>query len=536
MNGRVRRTFHSLVLVGSIFYFLFPLSAVIHSHSLLHHLTSMKIPPKSLYYPKDPESSYPPTWSDGKAKNNGLKDPESGTEQEEDKLSQYDIENTLEKSDYEDRKWLLFQLVLCNPIFLEEVMLGFPMSLVVDDDVIKGKLADGNDVVGDDSSGNIEVERLSENEQLGRICVLGDIPQEEDLSLEMTDLSLKAEDEVREVIEGKREARKDKEETKAITEKEKERDRLAEKDSKKAELLPIFVPESEWLLIYCQIDAIPSSTRDTFLLNLFLISPTHSSILESFCSSLESGRVTHEWYETYPDEIEWKDRFNEVNEGRRVLAKAGMEVDYGSVMYWEELGEGREGVWDVALSEIGGWLMRDLPCPSGPDGGKSPEVNDSIGRQIDMKAYQEGGSKGDEPDYHCIPEAEIAQDHIKMMAFIIQTKTLSLVRQITRPDSASNSWPDRYRYKALTINGMVKLSVFLTRSPLPLRELLHDEIRSISAEIVILFDELEGAECEWVRVDDDLAWDLECVQRGLDDVGYGFLWEGVMTTWYRKSV
>jgi len=41
-------------------------------------------------------------------------------------------------------------------------------------------------------------------------------------------------------------------------------------------------------------------------------------------------------------------------------------------------------------------------------------------------------------------------------------------------------------------------------------------------------DELEGAECEWVRVDDDLASDLECVQRGLDDVGYGYLWEGVM--------
>jgi hypothetical protein len=81
---------------------------------------------------------------------------------------------------------------------------------------------------------------------------------------------------------------------------------------------------------------------------------------------------------------------------------------------------------------------------------------------------------------------------------------------------------------------MVKLSVYLTRSPLPLRKLLHDEIRSISAEIVVLFNELEGAECEWVRVDDDLAWDLECVQRGLDDVGYGYLWEGVMTTWYEK--
>jgi hypothetical protein len=503
----------------------------------------MKIPPKSLYYPKDPESSYPPTWSDGKAKNNGLKDPESGTEQEEDKLSPYDIENTLEKSDYEDRKWLLFQLVLCNPIFLEEVMLGFPMSLVVDDDVIKGKLADGNDVVGDDSSGNIEVERLSENEQLGRICVLGDIPQEEDLSLEMTDLSLKAEDEVREVIEGKREARKDKEETKAITEKEKERDRLAEKDSKKAELLPIFVPESEWLLIYCQIDAIPSSTRDTFLLNLFLMSPTHSSILRTFHSSLESGRISHEEYETYPDEIEWKDRFNEVNERRRVIAKTGMGV-YGGVQCWEELGEGREGVWDVAFCEIGGWLMRDLPGPNEPDGDKSPEVDDSCSNQTGMKLQerndqgneyaQERGSKEDNIENHHTSQRCIAKNYIKMTAFIIQTKILSLVRQITRPDSASDSLPGQYQYKSLTINDMVELSVLLTRSPLPLRKLLHNEIRAISAEIVILFDELEGAEREWVRVDDELAWDLECVQRGLDDVWYGYLWEGVMTSWYEK--
>jgi hypothetical protein len=404
----------------------------------------------------------------------------------------YPHENTLEKLDYEDRKWLLFQLVLSNPIFLEEVMLGFPMSLVGDEDVVhRDHSGDGDEAIAfhkvqTQSSGTIEVEKLRCEEECEGVDKSGDIvDKQEALSFEMTHLSLGGSDEDKTSGEKGDLSRVNKKEGKQKQDDGKISDRLAEKNSKKSELLPILVPESEWLLIYCQIDAIPSSTRDTFLLSLFLMSPTHSSILRTFYSSLESGRLKHEEYETYPDEIEWKDRFNEVNEGRRVLAKAGMGV-YGGVQCWEELGEGREGIWDVALSEIGGWLMRDLPCPSGPDGGKSPEVNDSIGRQIDMKAYQEGGSKGDEPDYHCIPEAEIAQDHIKMMAFIIQTKTLSLVRQITRPDSASNSWPGRYRYKALTINGMVKLSVFLTRSPLPLRELLHDEIRSISAEIVIL--------------------------------------------------
>jgi hypothetical protein len=524
-------------------------SPVTRYHSLLHHSAGMKIPPKSLYYPQDPESSRSPTRPDETERNHDSEETYSEREEKEENgsISIHDIEDTLKKLDFEDRKWLLFQLVLCNPTFLEEVMLGFPMSLVGDDGSVGDQLADGNDVVRDDSRAEVEREGLSTIEECEVVCESGGghVDKESNSLCEMTNLSLGTRGGFVGMIEGERKSRKDKKKEKGITEEEKERHRLAEKVFKKAELPAILIPESEWLLTYCQIDAIPSSTRDTFLLNLFLMSPTHSSMLESFYSSLESGRMNHEEYETYPDEIEWKDRFNEANEGRRVLAKAGMEVDYGSVMYWEESGEGREGVWDVALCEIGGWVMRDLPGPAESERGKSPEVDDGDGKPADMKAYREGsdkwneytqgrGSKGDALEYHNTFQSRIAGDHIKMMGFIIQTKTLSLVRQITRPDSSSDSWPGRYRYKALTISDMVKLSVYLTRSPLPLRKLLHDEIRSISAEIVVLFNELEGAECEWVRVDDDLAWDLGCVQRGLDDVGYGYLWEGVMTAWYEK--
>jgi hypothetical protein len=430
----------------------------------------MKIPPKSLYTTKDDSN------------------PGSGNELEEEPVTPYDIENTFEKLDYEDRKWLLFQLVLCNPIFLEEVMLGFPMSLVGDDDVVnRSHSGDGNEAIGfhkiqTQSSGTIEDERLRYEEECEGSDISGDIPgKEDDPLLELTDLSLGVNEEERKSTEKVRLSGGDKEEGKQKQDDGNESARLADKD-KKAELLPILVPESEWLLTYCQIDAIPSSTRDTFLLNLFLMSPAHSSILQSFSSSLESGRLKHEEYDTYPDEIEWKDRFNEVNEGRRVLAKAGMEVDCGSVGYWEELGEGREGVWDVALCEIGGWLMRDLPGPAESDGGKSPEVDDGIGKQTDMRAdpegsdkwdeyFQERGSQVDEPEWHHTPESRIAQDNIKMMGFIIQTKTLSLVRQLTRPDSASDYLPGQYQYKAITINDMVKLSVLLTRSPLPLRKL-----------------------------------------------------------------
>jgi hypothetical protein len=409
----------------------------------------MKIPPKSLCTPKDPKSSVP-TQAD-EIKENSKEVDNSDQEQEKNEtLSLHDVENTLEELDFEDRKWLLFQLVLSNPIFLEEVILGFPMSLVGNDEVgIIDQLED-KDVNGIDEGTSESGETAVSAKENNSLC-------------EMTNLSLRAKRDVGALMKENRNSGKEKDEAKEITvkEKEKERDQLAERNSKKAELLPILVHESEWLLTYCQIDAIPSSTRDTFLLNLFLMSPTHSSMLESFYSFLESGRMNHEEYETYPDEIEWKDRFNEANEGRRVLAKAGMEVDYGSVMYWEESGEGREGVWDVALCEIGGWVMRDLPGPAESERGKSPEVDDGDGKPADMKAYREGsdkwneytqgrGSKGDALEYHNTFQSRIAGDHIKMMGFIIQTKTLSLVRQITRPDSSSDSWPGRYRYKALT--------------------------------------------------------------------------------------
>ena len=507
----------------------------------------MKIPPKSLYIPKHPEPLQPTTPTDEiEEKIEEVED----TKQEQDKDEEsplYDTENTLEQLDYEDRKWLLFQLVLSNPISLEEVMLGFPMSLVAHDAVDDRQSEDDDGAVG--GAKEVEREGLSTIEESEDTCDSGDLIDNVSNPLSaMVDLSLEPRGEDM-LIEAKNTSMEEKRELKEPTEREKEPEavRPARDLPRQRELLPILVPESEWLLTYCQIDAIPSSTRDTFLLNLFLMSPTHSSILESFHSSLEAGRVNYEEYQTYPDEIEWKDRFNEANEGRRVLARAGMGVDYGSVMYWEELGEGREGVWDVALREIGGWLMRDLPCPNEPDKGKWPEVVDIIGKPTDMKAYQqerdkkdeyaqERGSKGDEYGCYHISQSRIAEDHIKMMAFVIQTKTLSLIRQITRPDSGSNFWPGRYRYRALTITDLVKLSVILTRTPIPLRKLLHDEIRSISAEVVVLFAELEGAECEWVRVDGCLAWDLECVQRGLDDVGYGYLWEGVMTAWYRKCV
>jgi hypothetical protein len=51
---------------------------------------------------------------------------------EEDGVWPYFVENTLDELNHGERKWLLFQLVCCQPVFLQEVELGFPMSLVLD--------------------------------------------------------------------------------------------------------------------------------------------------------------------------------------------------------------------------------------------------------------------------------------------------------------------------------------------------------------------------------------------------------------------
>jgi hypothetical protein len=263
------------------------------------------------------------------------------------------------------------------------------------------------------------------------------------------------------------------------------------------------------------------------------MSPSHALILFSFYSSLETGRSIYQAYDTslYSEKKGWKKAFRRRNKERIGRARVGMMEDYGSAVYWEEIGKGREGVWDIALSELGGWLMRDLP---GSGGSNLALIGNQFGGESSKRVLDEQGEGQYQLDLQTF-QSEIVEDHLKMTASIVGTKILSLVTKITRPDSASDSWPGRYRYKALTIKDMVKLSVLISRSPLPLRQLLHSEIRSIAAEIVVLFDELEGAECEWVRLDDVLAWDLECVQKGLGEVGLDHLWDGVVSTWSKRK-
>ena len=499
----------------------------------------MKISPNSLQHPRDPELLQPTQLGDMGEESE--KAEYSEEEETNSSFSPYEIEITLEKLDHEDRKWLLFQLVLCNPIFLEEVMLGFPLSLLDGDDIARrDRSGDGDDVgvinSGHGSRGKLERAASSTIDEGNQgTCPSGNIfDVTETPSHDLNYLTLEAKEGVRGLIYEKGVPGEGKKKGEDVTGQEKEADQPFTKSPRREVLLPIIVPHSEWVLTYSQIDAIPSETRDEFLLNLFLMSPTHSSILESFCSSLGSGRANHAAYNTYPDMKKWKKSFRRANEGRKVVAKAEMEKKYGSVRSWEEFGDGREGVWDVALCELAGWLMRDMPCPNEAEGDKSSEAEHVMESQTDTTADQDGGSKSDESATSYTPQCYLCQDYIKMMAFIIQTKTLSLVQKIARPDSASDSWPGRSRYIALTINDMVKLLVLFTRCPLSLRILLHSEIIHMSAEIEVLFHELGGVEYEWFRFDDGLAWDIACIQRGLNDVGYGDRWSGVMDAWREK--
>lgn len=225
--------------------------------------------------------------------------------------------------------------------------------------------------------------------------------------------------------------------------------------------------------------------------------------------------------------MKWKRGFRKVNKDRIKAARVGLGVEYGGYEYWEELWEHREGVWDVALSELGGWVMRDLPGPDEIRVFGLLDVDDPGVESTD----REGDREVEGNESRLTTQRSVIQDHIEMMAFIIQTKVLSLIRKITRPEPASDNWTGRYRHTVLTITDMVKLSVLLTRSPIPLRKLLADEFRSISAELVVLFNELGDVESEWVRADEKLDWELQCVQSGLDEIEYGHLWDGVMSAW-----
>jgi len=381
-----------------------------------------------------------------------------GKEENEEGLDEaiwpYFVETTLDKLDFEARKWLLFQLVCYEPVFLEEVKLGFPMSLVPNE------------------------------------------PRDEEVEEEGTMNKCKG--------------------------KEKEKEQVGEVDEK-YRFMEVKLPKEEWLLTYCQIDSIPSSDRDEFLLNIFLMSLAHAKILSTFHSRLEAGREIQEVYGTQGDicreeEMEtWKKAFRRRMDGRKVRARSDMGVEYGSVEAWEEMSRDREGVWDVALSEVGAWLMRTLPVSNEYDHGLCQDTmsdQDELGKKDQVFDRPSEGLKN-------------AQAHVEIMAFTCENKILSLLRQITRPDSASDTFPGRSRYNVLAITDLINLCVLISRSHIELRRLLGGVVESVSAEIIVLLGELEEAEVEWIRVDEDLAWGVECVGMGLENVGLDSAWTGV---------
>lgn len=144
----------------------------------------MKIPPKSLYNPKT--HSQPAenlheiqgSKSSRREKEDHItvkQETESGKgEDEEEEGWPYNIENTLEKLDYQDRKWLLFQLVLTRPSFLDEVEMGFPMSLVPNDDNAHEGSKDGRGDVDVGVKRDNGGRRLSICEMVEIACSFGD--------------------------------------------------------------------------------------------------------------------------------------------------------------------------------------------------------------------------------------------------------------------------------------------------------------------------------------------------------------------------
>jgi hypothetical protein len=334
--------------------------------------------------------------------------------------------------------------------------------------------------------------------------------------------------------------------------------------------------EEEWLLIFCQIDALPSSELDEFLLHIFLISRPHAIELVRFSETLEMGRAIQEIdrqynspenriehgkeyqdgvYHIVPGEEEvtgdrevkvkekekeqWLRQFRDHTKERRREIGSAMKATHGRIKRWKKLGKDREVVFDIAMEDIGSWLNRPLPyfhpdaawrVESGGHGQCQGKVNGSQGPEISDQDKVMGKGKG--KGRAKLDEESDVDDYIKMYAFEASTKFLSLLEKIVAQDtflfSSNIKSSSRSRYQVIGLHDLIRLLIIIARSPVDLRSHLGEVVEMISIHIVSLFKELDEVTQEWMRIDEDIQWDLKMVNDGLGEVELDWVWAEVM--------
>jgi len=415
----------------------------------------MRIPPKTIYIQPDPS----PKASAAGSSNVETKSQEID-ENEEPIGWPHDVGTVLEKLDDEDRKWFLFQLVLREPCFLNEARDGVPIS-VFSDWLDTGVVADGAAVT---------LAKDRENEP----GIASSVQRKEE--------------------EGRDNGKG--------TRKEKETDparnfdnplHMAESSNSDLEpqslplasisALPIVIPREEWLITFAQIDALLADNRDDFLLNLATLSEPYYTFLLTFATQLQQARGRQEVHQVEDDiaktaKFEFLHSFRVYGkvEARRSVAIKAMEAKQKQdSIYWDMVDPHHRDDSDADLTKAEVYACLDLDA--------------------DMPKERE------------MTEAQV-------WVFMIETKMSSVIEMIA--NVGSSSFPDRYR--SLRFLDLLRLGVVIARTQKLVRCHMGDIVEVLVRAILRIWEGSDEVEREWLKVDENVAWGVERVRVGLEEV------------------
>lgn len=410
------------------------------------------------------------------------------------------VEILLDELGHGDRKWLLFDFVCREPHFLEEAGAGYPISMI---------------------------ELLSIDDQGHRSQRAAMKEVEETKSLEVGEPVLSG-DVIRGDRKGKEKGKgKGKEQCPPVEGDEESNphgDKIQEDyyeemsaiemeigtKSKTRDLRPICVPRVEWLITFAQIDAIPASNRDDFLLSLCLMSEPHAAALVGMYTRLQKAERIQDTYKTDGDATTPSsarqsytafDEDAETSLAKMNAAKAAMVTKYDKDgLEWYRVDDHHQDdfVHEISKTEVYAHLHDD--------------------QYMYVDSSSSSSTRG--------PDEMISR---QMAVFMIETKFISLIDTIVRVDY--KAFPDRYR--ALRILDLLSLAKTVARTPKGLRRSIDDVVDALVKGILELWECLDEIEREWLKVQrtevwpkerSGFVWDVETVRAGLETVDLHGKW------------
>lgn len=268
----------------------------------------------------------------------------------------------------------------------------------------------------------------------------------------------------------------------------------------------VTVGKERWLLTLAQVHVIPPDRRDSFILNLALVSYPFGQYLLQYVSDLSIAETAFvasgtQYATVDEDRAAWREKFTREHEKRRAVVQELMEDKYPAG--WK-VWESGWGVEEVEAALRGG--------REGEREGEGQEVT-RVGVYAN-RPFPQSDSGGNEEERQTLKR--------ELIAFQAETTVLSLldrVRDAKEGDDASgsgNAALDRFTL-------LVHLCLVLTRCPAPITRALtlQGVLTRVQDEIRRAGQALDPLEKEWLELDADAAWDVQEVCKGLKEVGVG---------------